>query len=82
MYSIKPDFPWFPYLRICDSPEAQLIYAIILTAWEDSNKAFECPDRAEARKWFFSNEFKEYCELVKLPMTVIQEFVTKHWSVE
>lgn len=79
MESILPEFSWEPHQRTCDLPEAQLIHAIILSAWQDSNKKFGCPVRNEARDWFNSGRFYELCDLIDFPPDVIQEYVTKSW---
>ncbi len=80
MDSILPDFPWFPYLRISDLPEAHLIYAIILSAWEDSIKSDDSALRQSSREWFFSDEFEGYCQLVYLPVHAIQDGASKIWD--
>lgn len=80
MEPILPDFHWQPYLRISDLPEAQLIYAIILSAWEDANKRIDCPVRRQARHWFQTNKFKEFCSYLDLPYHAIYQNCTAYWS--
>lgn len=80
MEPILPEFPWNPSQGISALPEAQLIHAIILLAWSDSNKKINCPTRNEARNWFFSDQFMEFCELLDLPVEAIQESLLKSWN--
>lgn len=81
MEPVPLDLPWDPYLQNTDLPEAKLLFSIILTAWVDANKTFNCPIKVEARDWFFSDMFSEFCDYLNLPESYIQEHLKKHWRL-
>jgi hypothetical protein len=78
---IPLNFPWQPREHIFDLPEAQLIQAIMVSAWRDATKHFSCPIREEARCWFFSAQFEEYCDSIDINPNLIQEKIKPYWSV-
>jgi hypothetical protein len=76
---IQPDFPWQPCQGVVALPEAQLLYAIIQVNWEDSNISTYRPKRTMARRWFFSEQFTEFCEHLNLNITAIRETLFNRW---
>jgi hypothetical protein len=77
---LQPEFPWRTCLEIDTLPEAQLIYATISQAWDDSTKVSDCPIRKEARRWFFSERFEYFCHLINVFPLQIQKYVSQRWS--
>ncbi|MFO1259073.1 MAG: hypothetical protein U1E78_11780 [Gammaproteobacteria bacterium] len=77
---ISLDLPCQPRQEILDLPEAQLIYAVIQSAWDDAHKRIDCHARLQAREWFFSTVFEEYCDLLCLSTSVIQSYALQSWS--
>lgn len=78
---IPLNLPWHPRQQIFDLPEAQFIYAIILTAIDDATKRFNCPIRNEARSWFYGQQFKELCDVLELDSTLIRKHIRQKWRI-
>lgn len=81
MQTLELDMPWQPCQEVASLPEAQLIYSIIKKAWEDSMLQRNTPIRKEARRWFFSKPFEDFCHLAQICPSLIQRYASKHWSV-
>lgn len=81
MEPIPLNFPWQSREHIFDLPEAQLIQAIMASAWEDANMRFSCPRREEGRMFFHSAWFEDYCNLIDLDYKFIQNAIKPYWSV-
>lgn len=80
METIELDFLRQQSQEIDFVPEAQLILAIMKQAWSDASKRFDCPIKVEARQWFFSNPFENYCDLLNIDASMIQNSVLKYWK--
>lgn len=75
---IKPQLPWQRCQYGTALPEAELIFAIINQAFEDAY-SYSTVVREEARRWFDSYQFKQYCDLVGLNGLVLRENVIQQW---
>lgn len=79
MEPIIPEFPWQRYQHGDAMPEAELICAIIHRAFDDSISS-NIFLRTEARRWFHSHQFKQYCELLNLKHIDTHECVIQQWN--
>lgn len=75
------DLPWTIHQEINCVPELQLVYAIFDQAWQDSIARIDNAERKEARRWFFSKPFTEFCQLIDISPNVIQRFVSNKWRL-
>lgn len=80
MEPIQPAIPWKTVKELEGSPEAELLCAVIQQAWFDANRRFNSPLREKARKWFFLEDFENYCNLIGLRGSVIQEYAKGKWE--
>jgi hypothetical protein len=78
---LQPDPLWQSDRNRDDSPEAKLIYAIILQAWKDSTSELKTK-RRKVRSWFYSPQFEEFCELLNINSSIMRKRVIQSWKIK
>ncbi len=65
MIVFKPQSPFENLKKKSQSADENIIKAIVMQAIIDAtNTKFDDKNRIKALKWFYSEEFKKYCELI------------------
>lgn len=81
MESIQPELPWHsPYQYGDLLPEATLVQAVIMKAFEDSKSRYGLIKKT-AREWFYTRDFERYCELLRFDPSILRQYIVKQWDV-
>ncbi len=76
---IQPDFLWQPCSEVALLPEAQLLFAVIQVNWQDANGPKFRTKRTIARRWFFTEQFAEFCGHLGLNLPLIRDSLYNRW---